>query len=165
MSNKYLEKIAGNTSAVIGAVLGASIGGALGYLPKKKAAKYNIFTGVTTPERDKTKGERIREGLYTASMLGAFGAFNGYLRGSAHGSAHVNPGNLAEHFKDMGMTDIPKTKAEATRFYKLKASSYHPDRAGGSSEKMQKLNSAWTKAKAHHDFEKMASMNKYLRIM
>jgi len=171
--NKYLEKIALSpitTGALIGTAIGAPIGAVLGYAPTHKR---NFWTG--KQERELTKKERrnaaIKGAILDGATFGALGAFNGADREDVFRQRYqhsqrpyVDPDTLEKHFRDMGGAGF-KTKAEATRHYKVMAGKWHPDRQGGNADKMAKLNEAWQKARAHPDFQKMASENNLIRSM
>jgi hypothetical protein len=167
--NKYLEKLALNPiekGILVGGGIGAVLGAGLGYSRKTDEWRDQTHTY--------TKKERIGNAITDGIGLGIAGAFQGIRYGLKKSFTGPRGGNnpfssthrpLSQHFKDMGAPTGFKTKAEAHRYFKSMASKYHPDKATGNAKKMQEINAAWTKAKAHPDFIKMAGLNKYVRIL
>ena len=154
--NKYLEKVALSNPAFFAAT-GGIIEGLKGWHAKSGT------------KEEYSKKRRIINAISRGMGGALIGAYLGKLlsrppSGYKHYSRTSDPGNLKQHFKDMGAAGF-RTKAEAHKHYKVMASKWHPDKPGGSHEKMQKLNEAWTKAKAHPDFEKLAQENRYIKYL
>jgi hypothetical protein len=156
--------------------VGGLLGGALGYgIGKdmrhsaihnrvyKKNGTYDKFRG---KYQDKRQADfKKRQADFKKQFDDAFGGFgeSSFRRG---GSGYTPPprqpsSSFSDLTKKMGMTGTPTTKAEVHKHFKVQAMKHHPDR-GGDPTKMTEINSAYTKAKAHPDFEKLASYNKYL---
>lgn len=159
--NKYLEKVALHPTykgALIGSVLGAG-------------AKYPREISPVDQRRytKKERAARVATGAILGAGLGAYVGTTKHIldtlkrRANSGYRATVNE-PLRKHFENMGAANF-RTKAEANKHYKTMASKWHPDKPRGSHEKMQKLNQAWQKAKAHPDFEKLAQENKYIKYL
>jgi hypothetical protein len=170
--NKYLEKIAQLNPIIVGGAIGAGLGSLAG-LRKNRAHRINTKNKYEE-ERLFTKKERIINSVMGATIAGIYGVAVGgkvklerdWAKASKGKAGSGGPvyGNLQKHFEDMGGKGF-KTKEQAHRHFKTMASKWHPDKPGGNTAKMQKLNDAWTKAKAHPDFEKMSQLNKYIGVL
>lgn len=163
---KYLEKLSevpNINPILLGSLVGGLLGGGLGQMQKK-----NPKTGkpLTKKQKADSIAALITYGAYLGANVGTLRYLLKNRRTRYHGNfRHPSPTSLKTHFTDMGASGGFKTKAEAHKHFKVMSSKFHPDKPGGDVEKMQKLNEAWTRAKAHPDFYKMASLNKYIEIL
>jgi hypothetical protein len=172
--NKYLEKISAltNRNKLIlgGTAVGAGLGSLVGF-KKNRDPRIND-DGIFEEERPYSKTERVKNTLAGIAIGGVTGAYLGMSHiespRSRYKGHYSNPPpkhkDLNSLFKEMNGTGFT-TKEQARRHYKTMAAKWHPDRHGGNSEKMQKINTAWTKIKEHPDFEKMAGLNKYIGVL
>ena len=158
--------------AIGGAILGASLGGSAGQI----AALTNVARKTKVHPRYGKKGVfRARTFTEDASFKRfskdyANGGFTGRYSDGSYGRG----GSSSRAWTSRGVKDILsdldapaegfKTKKEATTHFKRMAMKHHPDRPGGSVEKMQKINKAFDEFKNHPDgFEKLAGLgNVYL---
>ena len=79
----------------------------------------------------------------------------------AEGIRNIVHPPIARINKDLGFANPPLTKAEAKKHYKQLAMKHHPDRKGGSTQMMSKINKAWEDYQGHPlGFQKLAKLKK-----
>lgn len=139
---------------------GTAIGGLAG-------AGAGWATGPDGKSKDDRR-RRITNAIFKGVAGAAGGAYAGALfsvrprthRGysSGFGRRKAKP-NHKPHMHHFDMSGHEKTKAEATKKFREAAMKHHPDRPGGSHEKMTQLNNAWDSIKNSDWFDKLAGDN------
>lgn len=139
---------------------GAVTGGAAGYALKRNdtepGAKRRKITGAL---RGAVLGGAV--GMYAGMGHGIYkvrkdyGQKHGYDPFTGH-KMHVRP-NHKPYMGKAGLSGNEKTKVEAVKKYREMAMRHHPDRPGGSHEKMREVNDAWANIKGSAWFDKLGS--------
>jgi hypothetical protein len=160
--NRYLEKIARiNKPVAIGSIIGGTLGAANGYFTKSDI-KGNKFV-------PRSKEKRILHGIagglggaYLGAMVGEGYRVHKIIKDTGgYATAATRDHNLNSLYKRMGASKPFKTRKEAVDHFRKVRSMAHPDRKGGSHERMADINKAWDDFQAHpYGFTKLA--NAYL---
>jgi hypothetical protein len=131
--------------SILGPIIGAGLGGLIGYrydknLPKKKKRRiHNIASSALA-------------GGVIGSVITGFPRTRQYRGGFGF---RTKPSPSKAYSEMPGLRKV-KTKREATSIFRDRAIKAHPDKPGGSTEKMQRINVAWGDFKKSPAFEKLA---------